>query len=832
MVRVSAGWARHGKRPRSYEDYAVLECDGPFSAPHYAAIIDRYALGNPPSERTGAEALPWVTLSEVQDDRCSYLAVAEYRWTDEVDGAGRPIAETRYACFPYPALRDAPVTYRELHAALDRVGDGEVELAGYDHEELARDLGRPGWLERAALAAAMLLDGQVTVTGADGMDLHTRLRFLDAVAALLPYGWRTRFTAATWIRGGGSPYISLVFASTARGGGFALDWNAPAAAPPPGTVAHTYWTELTKVLRHGGTGLAEVVDFLFRQGDLPAGEELQSAVRAIEWLEWPVRVVERTRAGTATVDELAELFKSRRWKELPDHGDRAFLLERLITYGGPEYAGAVEQGWPAADGAAGVREALRASARALLHDRPEDGADGWLAMAERLGFADDLLAELMPDEQASDALVKAVAGTVVRWTDPTGRSRPKTLDALGKRPPTVCASLVAQNTAAPGRVTAWLEALAGHAPEELLKAFRALCTPSAEPLTAHDIQTTAQHGVACVPALLQFATDQGRLEHVLPALLAWLEQLPAEQRGQWTAWLAGLEPESGAGRAVLDILLLYFGDPPRRLVPAGDPLWPAYLAAFRRHAPRSWRAPALEHVESGLRRHLSGGSWAADTGHARATLVMVRTVCEQVRHDWSEVVRQVVRGRATDPGLVDLPEYQGWLDVVAGPYRAALADQDMIVLTALPAAPTEERLGRLVAEALGRGVPGAQVLAWLQHSPAQVNGVTLAGALGEVRRELIRRGLTSPNADRQVLAFAAAIARSGGDRYLAHDFRDAVTAMAGSDLMFQLDLIQTASESGHEEPELPVRARSVLEDAVERIRDLLGKRRGRFLGGR
>ncbi|MFI6514953.1 hypothetical protein ACIBF1_05250 [Spirillospora sp. NPDC050679] len=829
---MSAGWARHGKRPGSYEDYAVLECGGGFGAADYAAIIDRYALGNPPSERTGPEALPWVTLSEVQDDRHGYLAVAEYRWTDEVDGAGRPIAETRYACFPYPALRDAPVTYRELHAALDRVGDGKVELAGYDPGELARDLARPGWLERAALAAAMLLEGQVTVTGADGMDPHTRLRFLDAVAALLPYGWRTRFTAATWIRGGGSPYIGLAFASTARGGGFALDWSAPAAGPPPGTPAHAYWTELTKVLRQGSTELAEVVDFLSRQREPLAGQEPQRAVQVIELLDWPVRVVERARTGATTADELAALFDSGRWKELADPGDRAFLLERLITLGGPEHAGAVERGWPAAGGAVQVWEALQASARALLRDRPEDGADGWLALADRLGFADDLLAALMPNEQASDSLVKAVAGTVVRWTDPTGRSRPKTLTALGRRPPTVCALLVAQNAAAPGRVTAWLEALAGHAPDELLNAFRALCTPSAQPLTAHDIQTSAQHGVACVPALLQFATDQGRLEHVLPALLAWLEQLPAEQRSQWTTWLAGLEPESGAGRAVLDILLLYFGDPPRCMVPAGDPLWPAYLAAFRRHAPRSWAAPALEHVESGLRRHLSGGGWAADTGHARATLVMVRTVCEQVRHDWSEVVRQVVRGRATDPGLADLPEYQGWLEAVAGPYRAALADQDMIVLTALPAAPTEERLGRLVAEALGRGVPGAQVLAWLQHSPAQVNGVTLAGALGEVRRELIRRGLSSPNADRQVLAFAAAIARGGGDRYLAHDFRDAVTAMAGADLMFQLDLIQTASESGHEELELPVRARAVLEDAAERMRDLLGKRRGRFLGGR
>ncbi|MGI5166616.1 hypothetical protein ACQEU3_19905 [Spirillospora sp. CA-253888] len=828
---MSAGWARHGKRPRSYEDYAVLECDGPFSAPHYAAIIDRYALGNPPSERTGAEALPWVTLSEVQDDRCSYLAVAEYRWTDEVDGAGRPIAETRYACFPYPVLRDAPVTYRELHAALDRVGDGEVELAGYDHEELARDLGRPGWLERAALAAAMLLDGQVTVTGADGMDLPTRLRFLDAVAALLPYGWRTRFTAATWIRGGGSPYISLVFASTARGGGFALDWNAPAAAPPPGTAAHAYWTELTKVLRHGGTGLAEVVDFLFRQGDPLAGQEPQNAVRAIELLEWPVRVVERVRAGTATVDELAELLKSGRWKELTDRGDRAFLLERLITYGGPEHAGAVEQAWPAADGAAEVREALRASASALLHDRPEDGADGWLAMAERLGFADELLAELMPDGQADDKEVKAVAGTVMRWTDPTGRSRPGTLNALGERPPVMCALLVAQNAAAPGRVTAWLEALAPHAPEGLLRPFQALCTPSAEPLSAHDIATTAQHGAACVPALLQFATDQGRLEHVLPALLAWLERLPDEQRGQWTAWLAVLEPGSGAGRAVLDILLLHFGDPPRRLVPAGDPLWPAYLAAFRRHAPRSWRAPALEHVESGLRRHLADGGWAADTGHARATLAMVRTVCEQVRHDWSEVVRQVVRGRATDPGLVDLPEYQGWLAAVAGPYRAALADQDMIVLSALQAAPAPERLGRLIAEALGRGVPGAQVLAWLRHSPAQIGGVALAGVLGEVRRELGRRGSSPTDADRRVLAFATAITRGGGDPYLAHDFRETVATMAGADLLFQLALLQTAAEADHEEAELPVRARPVLEDAAEQIRDLLGKRRGRFRGG-
>lgn len=51
------------------------------------------------------------------------------------------------------------------------------------------------------VAAMLLTTKPVCILGADRLDVDARLKFLDSVASLLPYGLRSRLSASTWASG-------------------------------------------------------------------------------------------------------------------------------------------------------------------------------------------------------------------------------------------------------------------------------------------------------------------------------------------------------------------------------------------------------------------------------------------------------------------------------------------------------------------------------------------------------------------------------------------------------------------------------------------------------
>ncbi|MFC5748412.1 hypothetical protein [Actinomadura rugatobispora] len=846
MARVTAGWARHGKAPRSFQDYAVLECGGAFSAADYAAILDRYALGNPPPEKTGDEALPWITLSEVQDDDHSYLGVSVLNWTGESDGAGRPIAETRYGCFPFPQFSRAPVSYRELATAVDRLGpdgfgpDG-ADVAAYAPEEHERDLMRDGWYQRAMVAAAMLLEGPVTITGAGGLDVDERLRFLDAVAALLPFGWRTRFTASTWFRGG-SPYIQLAFARHSRGNGFHLDWRAePVQGPPPGAdIAGPYLKELGELVERRGFGLLEVLAFLGTQTESLAEAEPRRAVEILEWFDWPGSVLQRVRDGVAEPEELRTLFDSGRYEELPRKQDHVFLLCELMRLGGPDFAPAIEKVYrpvnasASQEGRTQIWTTLRDSARALLwNSTPDRRVDAYVGMAHRLGLADDLLARLLPQNGApglevDDSRVAAAAWLVARWVDPAGPEPwPRTLAALRTNPLIVCALIIAQNADADARprLRAWLARLEKTVPGELLRPFQILLNAPARPLGADDLAGVARHGEGCVSALLWLATDLGRVDRVIPPFLDWLVARPEAVRLAWADRLATLAPTRGEDRAVLDVLLLRSGARPAHLAAAVGPGWDAYLRAFRRHAGEAWMRPALPNARAGMVDHLVRSNWAADEEQVRAVVQVAEALCDVPGQDWSELARAVVRGRAIKPQMVESPEYRRWWRKIAAAYPRVVEEQYMTSLTALPRGARAEEIGRLAAESMRQGTPARQVLAWIAKSEARPTGEVMLEVVIETRRALVQLGASRTQAGDKAVEMAKALAQ-GYEYGVANGFRNAVAAQAEEELWFQLMLVEVTSSipPDYTEREVTGRARDALNEAAGWIRDLLGKR--------
>lgn len=216
-------WALEGKRPGSYDEYGLLEwSEGRLGREVFDKLRHRYTAST-------AGDLPQVTIGTARvsekGEISYYLVLAIRQWSEHRDFANRKIAYTRWFYVPYEQLVDRPVSYTALYTAfaalpLEPRPPLTVAVPPYDPEGMT-----PG--PDTLSAAALLLNGRpVCVVGADAVPMIDRLRFADTVAALLPYGTRTRFTAATWTSSTSEHSIKLSFARYAPEGAQTVVWGA------------------------------------------------------------------------------------------------------------------------------------------------------------------------------------------------------------------------------------------------------------------------------------------------------------------------------------------------------------------------------------------------------------------------------------------------------------------------------------------------------------------------------------------------------------------------------------------------------------------------------
>jgi hypothetical protein len=205
-VTVDVEWALHGKVWRT--GFRVLACSsGDLSTHNFTELIGRFSIGTP-------DDLPQVSVSYLTygtaPSRGHYLGMAIHDWAANVrtdgeglperDDDGRPVVVTTYFCVPYQPLADAAVSYQDLHDQLSNIrlataSGPPLQVAFPARTEL------PAISSLAMQTASRLLAGRrVCVLDARSTTVAERLEFIDAVAALLPYGFRTRLAAATWVR--------------------------------------------------------------------------------------------------------------------------------------------------------------------------------------------------------------------------------------------------------------------------------------------------------------------------------------------------------------------------------------------------------------------------------------------------------------------------------------------------------------------------------------------------------------------------------------------------------------------------------------------------------
>ncbi|HEX3516271.1 MAG TPA: hypothetical protein VHT26_19960 [Trebonia sp.] len=253
IISVRAQWALHGK-VLDDEGYQVIACsNGDLSRANFADALGRFTLGQ-------LASLPQASVSYLQPATRSpgggYLALAIHwfagggqRYADgvgQVDNQGRVTTFTSYFCAPYASLAPQGTTYLDMYRAFSAV---TLPVRDGPPQEVSITAATPQIPSIDALAmrvAPLLLTGApVCVLGADETSLDERLRFIDTVMGLLPYGFRARMAAATWTRPTHRNHrFRLFFSSEPRASekpDQIVYWGEPDLADIPGGDAGHYY---------------------------------------------------------------------------------------------------------------------------------------------------------------------------------------------------------------------------------------------------------------------------------------------------------------------------------------------------------------------------------------------------------------------------------------------------------------------------------------------------------------------------------------------------------------------------------------------------------------
>jgi hypothetical protein len=406
---VTADWAWISKESGAREDYGILAASAAQIDVRDLAAV--YVTGTPssslPADAPGAA--PWVTFgSHLHAAGRPVLSISVHDLWEGRDRAGRPIWPRRlFACW-YDDVAAFRPSYRALWEA---VADEKLPRADRDPVSLTvppdpadraiTAIGNIG-LDRVAAIAAALLDGPVAMTGtgelrlSDGATVVDRLGVLDAVAALLPYGFRADLSASSAVDNTVTHRIRLVLAGYASAGQQAAGLRDAPVTPGPG-AARDYLAMLLE--REHWEGLPAVVAHLRDATTACAFDRPEAALRILDGLNRPwhkIRIAkdsaEGLEASRAFFGEPSETEPIWRSTEL-DRLTRARLLRPLLDSDDRSAHESLRRNW----------DVLADDVAALVSRRLDDGD-------VRSAVRSMAIAESLPDPEAADQLLRTLVG--------------------------------------------------------------------------------------------------------------------------------------------------------------------------------------------------------------------------------------------------------------------------------------------------------------------------------------------------------------------------------------------------------------------------------------
>lgn len=663
-VPVDVGWALWGKQQGTRIDYSVLACSTePLSETEFNHVLTHFVAGTPSAEPNRPDSLPWVIVSRVGVGDQPYLGLSIQTPAGTSDAAGRPAISTSYFCIPYAAISGAPVTYSGLYQRLRH----DVQLPHQnsaliplrvprlDPRAIASDVDQLG--ESVVVAtAALLLSGPVSIVGAEAARLEERLAFVDAVAALLPYGYRTAYTAATWSDSGTRHPIRLAFAKRARQTAGVVQWKVGSATPLTGNSKEfvALYDQIRDRLGQASPAeraeqLAQLIRALARDAAPCGWDQPERAIQALRDFDLPFLVLAAVRAGSVdsadgfvTSADVRRVFTESRIEDL-EPGEKLEVLAELIAaaHREPLNWDVADDWWERVtqrDSRPLVPRIVQTVTALVLASAPRVTIMQYSTRADNHGILDPLLAGLVAglgsatnQEACAQAVAEQVADSLSR--EAGSEALPQTQQALGGNPLLASLLLVhlADAQSEPGPVRTWL----GPALGETLTAFFTVLGQAPGRLSEHDIEVLARSDTRCVAVLLTAAHNHQRLDLVLPGFTSWLGRVQLQpgtadrdMAARCRDHAVALGPARPETRAQLDLALLITTKPPQFLLERRDN---ASQQRYNEAVADGWTVLVRDLGRAGdemltatLGRFVAGGRWAHDSAQAAAVVGLVK----------------------------------------------------------------------------------------------------------------------------------------------------------------------------------------------------------------
>jgi hypothetical protein len=850
-VMVTAGWALAGKIPGASDDYSVLASSAkPFSRAEFTVILAEFTAGTPSTRETGSAALPWVTVSWVGTGPDLNLGIAIQDATDKVDSAGRPIIETSYFCVPYAELRESPVSYTDLYEAVSQVrlplpGDEPLRLtlprfSPAGAAARVTDFGE----EAVATTSSLLFCGPVNIVQAEASTLPERLRYLDAVASLLPYGYRAHYTAGTWSESGSRHRLRLAFAARPREDASPVPWRGTIRLRTSDAAAAAYLAQLDEI-RGRSPGrlqtytLPDLVAYLATDAEPRKFEQVQPAITRLRDIDLPFVVLNAVRAGTAERAGVRRVFELARVTEL-DPDDQRVMLGELISYGEREDWPAIQRWWGliAGDTPNLMLPALISTARRLL----------WTAAPSLLvrdlrtlasshspdhtfsyGLNDTFLAGLMPRPAdpldltggASTAAQLVIDGILV---GSAVDAHPQTQTALAQNPLVVCELMraLADSPQEAALAIRWLTPVT----PDMIRPFAEVLSDPPAAINQRAVARLYDSGIACVRALLMAAFHARRLDLALPGFLTWLvsqSQIVPEAQAYWRSLAWALDSENISCQAWVDLVLLAVGESPRYLLAvAGKAGWQEYGESFA----EAWtgllssRPAKRDRLTATLTEYLDHEPWADDADRALSVIDLSRRLSQAGQQP--TLLAVVAATLSATPTAVGSHRVNEWLAQAERQWPGIIRSGALLSLRTAPPGSPAEKIATLCVRAYHAQVAPDDVGTALEQSQTVGSGVFAIDLMEELRRQLKASGADLDAVQKWFECLALLIAGGKFGQNVADGFRATALRSAVDEIWHQVDLAFIAAYgAGRGKPNVPEDLRLSLQRAQDAIAKLL-----------
>ena len=291
-TRVAADWAWISKDAQAGIGSSVLATSR--GEVDFRPFIGRFVPGSPSSSTPpeAPEAPPWVTVGPVVMQSGEILMTVSVREPSaERDHAGRAVWPHKLFVVGFDELARANASFQTISETalgtelpVPEHGMMPLGIAGQSPDELIRTIEAYGFEQFAALATAVL-EGPVVLAETRHLDRRQRLAILDAVAALLPYGFRAGLSVSSVVDNTSKHEIRLAFAEFAGKGQRLLPLPGPAAEPRT-EVATRYLKLLKEKECAPGLGLAPLVEYLWSLKEPHSFDNPETAITALVDLDF------------------------------------------------------------------------------------------------------------------------------------------------------------------------------------------------------------------------------------------------------------------------------------------------------------------------------------------------------------------------------------------------------------------------------------------------------------------------------------------------------------------------------------------------------------------